>query len=119
MEGTDITDSTIAECLSCPIKDGSSMGAVVEAEGLKFFLGSFLDMMHMRTDRRSIDGSISNSIFGSSETEADVSREALQLIIKLPGMNSNGLKVKMGLARGFGIGHFLQVCKVRTRLSSP
>ncbi len=48
MEETDIANSTIAECLGCPIKDGSSMGAVVEAEGLKFRSGSFLDMINMR-----------------------------------------------------------------------
>lgn len=48
MEETDIADSTIAECLSCPIKDSCSMGAVVEAERLKFMLGSFLGMMYMR-----------------------------------------------------------------------
>jgi hypothetical protein len=57
------------------------------------------------TNRRSIDGNISNSIFGSSEAGADVSREALQLIMKLPGMNSNGLEVKMRLARWFGTSH--------------
>jgi hypothetical protein len=48
VKGTDIADSTIAESLSCHIKDGSSMGAVVEAEGLKYLLVSFPDMMHMR-----------------------------------------------------------------------
>jgi hypothetical protein len=48
VEGTDIANSTIAESLSCSIEYGSSMGAVVEAEGLKYLLGSFLHMMHMK-----------------------------------------------------------------------